>query len=427
MTAGRAQAAPARRVLVLSGDVLPLAGLATSGAGLRAWGIGHGLRGAGLDVTLLMPRHMLDALRSAGTISATQHAELIKHTFYSCDEAIAEHRPDVVVAQHWWLATLFDPGPVPLVIDLHGPMLLETLYQNHAEYEQLLAKKVSAFARADFLTCAGHFQRRYFLPWLRLAGHGDEAVIAVIPVSLSPTLPPHEPEGETTFVYGGLYLPWQNPLVALSTLVDRLEAQQRGRLHFFGGTHPILKLAATEVEAVEHQFAASSRVESHGLVTRDRLLEAYRQAHVAFDVMARNPERELAFTTRTVEYLWCGLPVVYNNYSELSGLIDDYEAGWTVDPLDRTAIAAVVDRILADPGEVARRSQNSRRLVRERLTWDKTIAPLVEYCRQPFKRIATPVDLGLIPRRPDPQRLPPTIERHLDQIETLVRQFLGTS
>jgi len=48
--------------------------------------------------------------------------------------------------------------------------------------------------------------------------------------------------------------------------------------------------------------------------TPDKLIE-YTGASVAWDVMARNPERELAFTSRTVEYLWC-LPVVYNNYAE---------------------------------------------------------------------------------------------------------------
>jgi len=47
---------------------------------------------------------------------------------------------------------------------------------------------------------------------------------------------------------------------------------------------------------------------------RDKLINEYTGASVAWDVMARNPERELAFTSRTVEYL--GLPVVYNNYAE---------------------------------------------------------------------------------------------------------------
>jgi glycosyltransferase involved in cell wall biosynthesis len=408
----------ARRVLVLSGDVLPYPGLPTTGAGLRAWGIGHGLAGAGHDVTLLMPRHLLEALR----LPEERRAELLPLTFASCDEALARWQPEVVVVQHWWLATLFDPGDVPLVIDLHGPMLLETLYQNHDQYEELLTKKVQALSRADFITCAGPSQQRYFAAWLALAGFDPrDEVIAVVPVSLPPELPPHQAEGEISFVYGGMYLPWQNPLVGLATLVERLEAHGRGRLHFFGGPHPVLKLAAADVEAIERQIARSDRVITHGLVARDALLAAYRRAHVAFDLMARNPERELAFTTRTVEYLWCGLPVVYNDYADLARLIAEYEAGWTVDPLDRAAIAAVVDAILADPAEVERRGRNAQRLVRERLTWDRTIAPLDAFCRQPRKRRATP-HLAALAARPRPPALPPALDLLFDQLDTLIDQ-----
>jgi glycosyltransferase involved in cell wall biosynthesis len=418
--------AGARRILVLSGDVLPYPGLPTTGAGLRAWGIAHGLASAGHDVTLLMPEHVLTPL----SLTDEQREQMRAVTFDSarCDDAIARWRPDVIVVQHWWLATLIQPGEIPLVVDLHGPLLLETLYQNHAQYESLASQKIQALSRADFITCAGEEQRKYFYPWLMLAGFDlREHVIAAVPVSLSPDLPTHEPDGEVSFVYGGIYLPWQNPLVALSTLVERLEAHQRGRLHFYGGAHPVLKLAAAEVETIERQIAASDRVVAHGLVSHDQLLAQYRHAHVAFDVMARNPERELAFTTRTVEYLWCGLPVVYNNYAELARYIGEAEAGWTVDPLDRAAIGAVVDTILTDPGEVARRGANARRLVRERLTWDRAIAPLDAFCRSPHKRRPRPLHLSVASARPDPAALPPDLDLLVTELEAASTQIQLTN
>ena len=67
-----------------------------------------------------------------------------------------------------------------------------------------------------------------------------------------------------------------------------------------------------------------------------------RRAHVAMDLMRRNPERELAFASRTVHYLWCGLPVIHSRILEVAALIEEYEAGWMVDPEDAAGIRAMV-------------------------------------------------------------------------------------
>jgi hypothetical protein len=116
------------------------------------------------------------------------------------------------------------------------------------------------------------------------------------------------------------------------------------------------------------------------------MLAAYLSASVAFDLMAPNPERELAFTTRTVEYLWCGLPVIYNNYAELAEYISAYDAGWIVDACDSEAIRNVVEEVLDAPAAVAERGRNARRLIRERLNWTTAIAPLDQFCRDPRRR-----------------------------------------
>jgi hypothetical protein len=116
------------------------------------------------------------------------------------------------------------------------------------------------------------------------------------------------------------------------------------------------------------------------------LLACYASAHVAVDVMQRNSERELAFTTRTVEYLWCGVPVLYHDYAELSDYIREYEAGWLVNPEDADAVRHTLRHIFDHPEEVAARSRNAQRLVRERLTWDNTITPLDSFVRLPRMR-----------------------------------------
>jgi hypothetical protein len=261
------------------------------------------------------------------------------------------------------------------------------LFQANPAFEELRRRKIAALHRADFFTCAGEKQRHYFFPWLMMAGFDlCERVIESIPVSLSPELPEHRSQGELSFVYGGLFLPWQDPELGLRTLVDELESHQQGRLKFFGGKHPVVAVPTGKFDQLRAHLLQSPRVQMQPMIPREQLLREYCQAHAAFDLMQRNAERELAFTTRTVEYLWCGLPVIYNNYAELADYIRTYKAGWALDPQDPRALQEVLNDILTSPDSLAERSRDAQRLVRDCFTWEKTIEPLDVFCRNPLKR-----------------------------------------
>jgi glycosyltransferase involved in cell wall biosynthesis len=374
----------ARTVLVVANDGLPYPGLPVSGSGLRAWGLGQGLRARGHDVRFAMP-----AVAASPGLPTGEDAPML-YEYLDFGDKVEALAPDVIVFQHWLRlggAAHFD---IPIALDLHGPLMVEAAFQRgpreHAA-ERAWAK-VEAFRRADFITCAGEQQRKYFLPWLMLAG-GDPTheVIATIPVSLGPDIPEHHwSSDEVNFVYGGMFLPWQDPVLGLSTLVDVLESEGTGRLDFFGARHPDFDMDVGVFDELEARLARSDRVAVHGLRPRDELLDHYSRSYVALDLMRRNNERELAFTTRTVEYLWCGLPVVYHDYGELSPMIRDYEAGWVADPEDRDALDALLREIVRDPGEIKRRSANAQQLARERLNWERTIEPLDAFCRDPVRR-----------------------------------------
>ncbi|MDQ3574526.1 MAG: glycosyltransferase, partial [Actinomycetota bacterium] len=272
-------------------------------------------------------------------------------------------------------------------------------------------------------TCAGERQLQHFQDWLERAGWTEEerAERAVaVPVSLSPDLPTPDRHGEPTFVYGGMFLPWQDPSVGLETLVDELERRDEGRLLFFGEMHP--SFTGGLVEALIDRLGRSPRVEVRGLVPHAQLVEAYTRSHVAIDLMKANPERRLAFTTRTVEYLWCGLPVIYNDYAELADHIREYQAGWTVAPDDVEGLRRVVADIFEHPEQVEERGRNAQRLVRDRFTWDQTIAPADHFVRHPSMRrdqtledrisALIPAEVTLAVQRVR-SRLPPSVDQGL--------------
>ncbi|MDQ2808377.1 MAG: glycosyltransferase, partial [Chloroflexota bacterium] len=381
-----------KQVLLISPDVLPVGGIPSSGVGLRAWALGQALIGRGHHVHFAMPKAAIQG-REALVPAAIRELAWDHTNLQGIVDALS---PDVIVTVGWPNLTPLERVPIPVACDLTGPHLLERDYQDHLDNPTNADEKLAAFDKADFFTCIGERQRYYFLPWLAQAGiraHEMDAALAVIPYSLSPDLPDHVwpapadwATTPVTFVYGGVFLPWQDPSAGLDTLATTLAESGGGRLRVFGGKHVFHAVHTGGFDALIARLQANPQVEVAGLMPVAELEAIYTHAHVAMDLMRRNPERELAFASRTVHYLWCGLPVIHSHFSELAALIAEYEAGWIVDPADHAAIRAVVASILADPAEAARRGANAQRLVRERLTWDRTIDALDGFVRRPYQR-----------------------------------------
>lgn len=379
------------RVLVLAGEVVPLPGLPTNGGGLRGWTLARGLESAGFDVVLRFPQHALDAL--GATIDPAAREAALAHTFEWHDAAstVASVMPDVVVCCSWLLAAHLGPCPVPLAVDVAGPVLLEFLYQDVQKAIALAPHKPRGLALADFVTCAGERQRGYFYPWLLLAGFDQEACasrLATVPISAAPDTPlVQRANDEPVIVFAGSVVPWHDPLEPLLVLVDTLRRVGRGRLVVYAMTHPVHSHGATWFTPFKERVAGDPRVMLHeGARPYEELRAVYSRADLAFDLFARNPERELAFPTRTVDYLAAGLPVLTGSYSELAGLIADYDAGFIVAPTDWDAIVRAVAQAVTAPDRLLRQGANARRLVDEQLVWTRTITPLAAWCAAPMRR-----------------------------------------
>jgi glycosyltransferase involved in cell wall biosynthesis len=383
--------------------VVPLPGLPTVGGGLRGWTLARGLESAGFDVTLVFPREPLDALAPQLEPQVLDAARPLTFSWADPAAALREHRPDVVVCCSWFLAAQIAPCPVPLAVDLAGPILLEFLYQDRQKARELAPLKPRGLAAADFITCAGARQRAYFYSWLTLAGFDQEALtahVATVPISTAPPdgdvlAAPENPE--PSILFAGVALPWQDPLVPLQATLAALERREQGYLDLYLYAHPDHSRGVRWLDWVREQAQTRPRLRLHPERLRPYadLLAIYRRSDLAFDLFARNPERELAFNTRTVDYLACGLPPLYGDYAELAGPIARYDAGIVVDPTAPAAVATAVNAALDDPARLVARRANARRLVDEQLTWDRTVAPLVDLCAHATRRDRAPDSLDL--------------------------------
>jgi glycosyltransferase involved in cell wall biosynthesis len=310
--------------------------------------------------------------------------------FKNQDDIVSQVKPDVLIFANPDLNHLKKEWHLPIACDLHGPRIIEfELMDNDLEASNRasrLTAKINNLIKSDFLTCAGLRQKYYFLGFLLQAGIPlSDIRIEFMPVSLSPQFPERDrfnPE-EKLFIYAGGFYPWQDVASGLLTLSEKLRKRNKGTLVIYGGSHRLHEKDGHAFDSLMNRLNNNPRIHFAGYVTRQELLNKYLSGYAFYEVMGQNYERELAFTTRTVEALWSGLPVIYNSYSDLSEYITSYHAGWCVDPADRRAVEAAIDSALDNPGLIAEYGINARRLVREKLTWDKTIKPLADFCKNP--------------------------------------------
>ncbi len=379
----------AKKILIITTEPLPYKGFATTGAGLRAWGIGKGLEHKGFEVSIAFPKRILSRQDTESINNDELVNEIAENTFEpnKLDDFIADKSPDIVIFQHWGLMKYVLHLNIPLVLDLAGPHLLERYYWGEKNYEAIFNEKINALKKADLITCSGEFQKHYFLPFLQIAGYDiEEFPFPVILFSMSPEIPEHHYPDQITFVYSGLFLPWQDPTVTINTLLKELDNKNKGKLLFFGGIHPDGDVSQGKFSTVLDSIKKHNKVNYNGIVPYDKLIDSLKNSSIAVDLMKRNYERELAFTSRTVVNLWCGLPVIYNNYSELSHLISEYDAGWILDPNDTDSTQHTISEIIENPEIIKMKGKNAQALVLDRMDWNKTIEPIAEFCNTPYIR-----------------------------------------
>ncbi len=425
------------KFLVFATDLLPTAGLPTSGTALRTYGFVEGLRSHGHEVEVAVPRAALEGLRGRGRrapLGPEAEAELARLEENAFDyrnqrQILDRVRPDVVLCGHWPAATFDRRLAQPLVIDLAGPHLLERHYQGEPDRAAAVLGKLHAVSLADHVIVSGEKQRLYFLSFMLRADlpHADERTITVhMPLRPNPPeRPAAEPSSENPrFVFGGVFLPWQDPSAALDQLALELASRRRGSLTLIGGVHAHYDLPKGVYEELFARLARFPFVRTLPLLPYQPFIDELGRADVALDLMRWNLERELAMTIRSTTYLWSGLPVIYNDFADLGLLIRSYDAGWTVPPSEPEALRQVVEQVFADPAAVRRKSRNATRLAREVFGWDRAVEPLLAALGAPPRRMRLEIDVA--PRDLERVGLPvtrarPVQQRFLSRVDGLCR------
>jgi glycosyltransferase involved in cell wall biosynthesis len=351
--------------------------------------------------------------------------------FQSRDELrsfITKRQPDAILVSNWELLGLlpFELAQ-PVIVDFVAPRPLELLFEHPEQVSRELRLLQSNLSKCDLLLTANDAQRdllRFTLLGAGLDLRGCEPVLVVPLAAEAVGGPESDPAADGwTFVGGGVSWPWRKSdeyWHALQTVVDE-SGPGVLRLVLFGGHYRWHQSEPDSVNAPRtDEITGTGKPQTHSLEPYSHFSYFLRKsAHVGLEVAQYNIERQHSQSFRSLEFLRHGLPLICNDYLPIAALINQYDAGWTVNaPGD---LPGLLKEIMTQPQEWKTRSANALQLVREVLHPDIAAKPLLDWLDMPVKapqlpgirKSAAPVVLGR----------PPLFERIRRQ-SSLLKQLL---
>ncbi len=129
------------------------------------------------------------------------------------------------------------------------------------------------------------------------------------------------------------------------------------------GYDPHAKIKACGVE---------DRVFIHPPVHPSEVMEFAYSAHLGLQTQLDDGLNHLyCAPIKLFQYLMAGLPVIASNFPGMIDVVEKNDVGVCVDPLDAPAIAAAINRALADDATWQRMSANALRVAREQYCYEK--------------------------------------------------------
>jgi len=374
-----------------------------AGIGIRYAELARRLPGLGIEVRLISPATPEEML-AAVPLEASQVARFergrLKELCAGCTSVVAQGQlgNDAVVE----LGSASGlPGALPVAIDLYDPWLIENFAYVESlgldPYRNDHATWVLQMSRGDFFLCSSDEQRTFYLGFLaalgrvnpeRLVGDPDlSGLIAPVPFGVPEELPLHAAYlpprslGEKRLLFGGLY-DWYDPW----TLLDALDALDRPdwTLLLIANPNPenTPQRLLGEVEArCRCRGVWGTRVQLLDWVPSERRYDLLRDVDVLVAPHRPTLETRLSLRTRFLDALAAGCPVITSEGGAMSRMLIEHHAGRVVPAGDAAALGvALVDAVKKIDGDAFQ--AGAARLL-EGFRWERALAPLVAFCREP--------------------------------------------
>jgi glycosyltransferase involved in cell wall biosynthesis len=213
-------------------------------------------------------------------------------------------------------------------------------------------------------------------------------------------------ETDTVLIWNGSIMEWFDAKTVIQAMVEVSRARDDVKLFFLGVEHPdwvtgMLFDPPREAVALSKQLGLYERSVffNAGWVPYQEIGNYLAESDIGVCAGFDDIESRYAFRTRFVDLFWAELPIVCTRGDVLAERVERDELGIAVSAGDAQAFAAAVLRLVKDE-ELYRRCRGNISAVKEELSWERVLAPLVAFCRSGWS--------GAAPKR---QRLLPLLQR----------------
>lgn len=369
------------RVLLLCPE--PLGHGQPAGIGIRFVEIARVLLADGHSVTVLSP--------DAGAVESCRAEPLETFVAASQDHDVA------VVQGHVANAFFQHAHPIPTVIDLYDPFIIENLHYYAERGDEVFqhdhATLMESLAHGDYFLCASEAQRLFYLGLLLASGRLNpilfeedprlESLIGIAPFGVQPPRPA-KPRDLTSpaILFGGIY-DWYDPIAAIDAVNLVRRTIPAATLTFTTHPNPDITPQGKLAEAMAYARAKGySFVRFEPWVSYEQRGEFFERFALALLTFPRSIETDLSMRTRVYDYLWSGLPIVTSPAPGTDEILTRYAAGSVITDEAPQAFADEIIGILQNRQRYDALTNGARRFALEH-QWDRTLAPLRDFCRAP--------------------------------------------
>ncbi|HYI10586.1 MAG TPA: glycosyltransferase family 4 protein [Thermoanaerobaculia bacterium] len=354
-----------------------------AGVGVRFVEMAHVLRGDGHEVTVLSP----DAGAIEGCRAVAIGGEAFARVSSESDVAVVQGHIINAFGQH--------ARPIPTVIDLYDPFIIENLnyYAERGtevfQYDHLTV--MNSLVRGDFFLCASEAQRLFYLGLMVAAGRLNpmlfeadprlESLIRIAPFGVQAPRNP-KPRRAHDILFGGIY-DWYEPATAIEAVAIAKRSMPEVTLTFTRHPNPDITPQGKLAEAIEYvRRKRYDFVRFEPWAAYTERAAYFEQFGLALLTFPRSLETDLSMRTRIYDYLWCGLPVITSSAPGTDELLVRYGAGSVIATDAPETFAGEIVALLRDRERYERMVTGGQQFVREH-QWDRTLMPLREFCRAP--------------------------------------------